>query len=328
METSPSVGGPVHSARRSPLAAHALALVALAAVSSSSARAEEPGTVDARLAALSPQAAPADPTDAAQKLVDTAPSSAGDTARVEGGVEQDGASPLGDAAIDAEAPTIDATELAALAPPAPLPVDVGIEPVRFGRVDPFELLVSGTVAAAACTAAVGPLGACGALTAVLGVSGIVGVLGVGLPPIFAVLGAISAYCVSVPVFFALGPVSSSTAFVGAVNGLSFVDDDVPVVPMLLAALPSIGLAFIGSTLAFAGTTMLTVSTLAVDPQGTQVSTVLIAAGLLTAALSGPVAVLSTVAVGQLFSSSTGEEPLPLEEGAVPTPAQAADNNRY
>lgn len=310
-----------------PSLASAFALVALALVVSFGARADDGGVVDARLAALSPAALPADPTDTAGKLVDTAPSPASDTATLEADVEERSAPPTGGASVGVEPQT--PTELAALAPPPPLPApDAPIGSVAFGRVDPFELLVSGTVAAAACTAAVGPLGACGALTAVLGVSGIVGVLGVGLPPIFAVLGAISAYCISVPVFFALGPVSSSTAFVGAVNGLSFVDDDVPVVPMLVAALPSIGLALVGSGLAFAGTTLLTVSTLAVDPQGTQVSTVLIAAGLLTAALSGPVAVLSTVAVGQLFSSATSEEPALVDEGSVPAPTRAADANSF
>jgi hypothetical protein len=200
----------------------------------------------------------------------------------------------------AAAPHTDPSPVALAEPPAALAPLPGAD-VRFGRVDPLELLVSAATGSAGCAAIAVPFGACGALTAVYGVGAIVGVLGLGLPVFFAVSGAFAAYCISVPLFFALGPMSSSTAFVGAVQGLALSEKKVPVVPMLIAALPSIGIALFGSTLAFIGTTMLTGAVIGVDPEGIQASTVLIAAGLLTAALSGPVAVLATVTAGQLFA---------------------------
>jgi hypothetical protein len=201
--------------------------------------------------------------------------------------------------------TVDPSTVALGEPPAPL-APLPTADLRFGRVDPLELLVTAATGGAGCAVIALPLGACGALSAVYGVGAIVGVLGLGLPALLAISGAFAAYCISVPAFFALGPISSQAAFVGAVNGLALFDADVPVVPMLIAVLPSIGIALFGSSLAFVGTGMLTFATIGVDPQAIQASSVLVAAGLLTAALSGPVAVIAAVTAGQLFSSIDDE----------------------
>lgn len=188
--------------------------------------------------------------------------------------------------------------VAATPPPAPLPA---AEPVRFARVDPLSLLVAATTGTAACAAISLPLGLCGALNGLYGAAMVIGVLAVGVPVPLGLSGVFAAYCLGVPMLGLAGPLSAGGGLAGTLVGRRLSGEPVALWPVVVAALPALAVAVLGTTVAFVGTTWFTSAALSLDVTGIRASSGLMAAGFLTTTLSGPVAVVSTVVASQLFA---------------------------